>query len=244
MQEETRCNDKKHSICLVNDSFPPIIDGVANAVLNYAKNIEKYHGHALVMTPAMPGADDSKYEFPVVRFPSIDTRKMLGYVTGYPFSPEAAQAIKDEKTELLHTHCPITSTLLARSLAESYKLPLVLTWHTKYDIDIANAIKGKLLRAGALQALIANVNACDEIWTVSKGAGENLKSLGYEGDYLVMPNGVDLPHQKKSEDEVNALLEGYEFDAEIVNDKQNLSSYKAQLDKLLAGLWPEMEANQ
>ena len=34
----------KHTICLLNDSFPPIIDGVANAVVNYAENIEKHHG--------------------------------------------------------------------------------------------------------------------------------------------------------------------------------------------------------
>ena len=29
----------KRTICLLNDSFPPEIDGVANAVVNYAKNI-------------------------------------------------------------------------------------------------------------------------------------------------------------------------------------------------------------
>ena len=64
----------KHTICLLNDSFPPIIDGVANAVVNYAENIEKHHGHAVVVTPAVPGADDSGFPFPVVRYPSIDTR--------------------------------------------------------------------------------------------------------------------------------------------------------------------------
>ena len=31
----------KHTICLLNDSFPPIIDGVANAVVNYAENLLK-----------------------------------------------------------------------------------------------------------------------------------------------------------------------------------------------------------
>ena len=51
----------KHTICLLNDSFPPIIDGVANAVVNYAENIEKHHGHAMVVTPAVPGADDSGF---------------------------------------------------------------------------------------------------------------------------------------------------------------------------------------
>ncbi len=203
------------TICLLNDSFPPIIDGVANAVLNYARLIEKNHSHALVITPQVPGSDDSAYDFPVVRFPSIDTRKLIGYVAGYPFSPEAAYEVKAQNVSLLHTHCPITSCMLARQLAESYDLPLVLTWHTKYDIDIANAIKSKVLQEGALQALLLNVNACDEIWTVSKGAGENLRSIGFEGDYIVMPNGVDLPREKVSEDLIAEAVSGYDIPSDV-----------------------------
>ena len=203
------------TICLLNDSFPPLIDGVANAVFNYAHFIEKDHAHSLVMTPQVPGSDDSIYDFSVVRYPSIDTRKLFGYVTGYPFSPEAAHAVEAQNVSLLHTHCPVTSCLLARQLAEAYDLPLVLTWHTKYDIDIANAVKSKLLQEGALQALLRNVNSCDEIWTVSKGAGENLKSIGYEGEYIVMPNGVDLPREKVSDELVAAVTSDYDLPAGI-----------------------------
>ena len=205
----------RHTIALLNDSFPPIIDGVSNAVVNYGRYIEQNHGHAVVVTPEVPGADDSSYKFPVVRYPSLDTRKLMGYVTGYPFSPEAAYTLKEEKAELLHIHCPMMSALLARQLHESMDLPLVLTWHTKYDIDIANAIKSKTLQEGALTALLRNVNACDEVWTVSHGAGENLKSIGYEGEYIVMPNGVDLPHEKVSEDLVDEVTSGYDLPHDV-----------------------------
>ena len=41
----------KRNICLMNDSFPPVIDGVANAVTNYARNIQKDYGTATVVTP-------------------------------------------------------------------------------------------------------------------------------------------------------------------------------------------------
>ncbi|MBR0468929.1 MAG: glycosyltransferase [Mogibacterium sp.] len=207
--------DKKQTICLLNDSFPPIIDGVSNAVLNYARFIEKDHGHSLVLTPQVPGADDSVHSFSIVRYPSIDTRKLFGYVTGYPFSPEAAHEVEAQKVSLLHTHCPVTSCLLARQFAEAYGLPLVLTWHTKYDIDIANAVKSKVLQEGALQALLRNVNACDEIWTVSKGAGENLRSIGYEGDYIVMPNGVDLPREKVSDGLIAEVTSEYDLPSDI-----------------------------
>ena len=201
----------RHTIALLNDSFPPVIDGVANAVVNYGRYIEKNHGHAIVVTPEVPGSDDSVYDFPVVRYPSIDTRKLMGYVTGYPFSPEAAHRLKEENAELLHIHCPMMSALLARQLHESMDLPLVLTWHTKYDIDIANAIKSKLLQESALQALLHNVNACNEVWTVSHGAGENLRSIGYEGEYIVMPNGVDLPHERVSEELISEVTAGYDL---------------------------------
>ena len=57
----------KTKICLINDSFPPAIDGVANAVVNYGTYITKNHGEAVVVTPFYPDADDSVYPFPVVR---------------------------------------------------------------------------------------------------------------------------------------------------------------------------------
>ena len=41
----------KRNICLMNDSFPPVIDGVANAVTNYARNIQKDYGTATAPSP-------------------------------------------------------------------------------------------------------------------------------------------------------------------------------------------------
>ena len=201
----------QRTICLLNDSFPPMIDGVANAVVNYAKNIEAHYGHAVVATPSVPGAVDRGYDFPVLRFPSIDTRKRLGYVAGYPFSPETARRLQDEHTTLLHTHCPISSTFLARSLREVLDTPLVLTYHTKFDIDIKKAIKSKLLQEGAVKALVENVSACDEVWVVSEGAGQNLRSLGYEGEYMVMENGVDVPRGRVPDEVIRDAVKGYDL---------------------------------
>ena len=205
----------QHTICLLNDSFPPTIDGVANAVLNYAGIIEESYGHSIVVTPYVSEADDSSYPFDVVRYPSIDTRKLFGYVTGYPFSPDAAHTIEEQHAEVLHTHCPVTSCLLARQLAQSMQIPLIMTYHTKYDIDIANAVRSKHLQKGALTALLRNINACDEIWAVSKGAGENLMSMGYEGEYVVMRNGVDLPREKAAPELVLQATEGYDLPENI-----------------------------
>ena len=192
------------SVCLLNDSFPPQIDGVANAVLNYARIIQSGPGSAVVGVPDYPGTVDS-YPFPVVRYPSFDTTRLVGYRAGYPFSPRAMDALAAFHPDIIHSHCPVMSTVMARALRERLDIPVVFTYHTKFDIDIRRALYGHLLQQTAIRLLVDNISACDEVWVVSRGAGENLRSLGYQGDYIVMENGVDFPRGPADPERCEAL---------------------------------------
>ncbi len=204
-------------VCLLNDSFPPVIDGVANVAVNYATILQKSCSRVVVGTPQYPNTNDD-FPFPVVRYPSLNTSKRLGYRAGYPFSPTALRELSEGGVDIIHSHCPISSTLLARSLRESTKAPVILTYHTKFDIDIAKAIESQWLQSAAIKALVSNISAADEIWVVSNGAGENLRKLGYQGDYRVMENGVDFPRGTAAPEEVQALREkhGFTDDAPIL----------------------------
>ena len=205
----------KLKVCLINDSFPPAIDGVANAVTNYADIITRRHGEAAVVTPYYPEADDSAFPFPVVRYPSVDMTKLVGYRAGMPFSSQMFQQLETAGFDIIHSHCPITSTVLARALRERIHVPVVFTYHTKFDIDIANAVRGKLLREGAARILAENISACDEVWVVSRGAGENLRKLGYQGDYTVMPNGVDFPRGRVEDDLIDQVTADYDLPRDV-----------------------------
>ena len=206
---------EKLNICLVNDSFPPVIDGVSTAVKNYAQILSAQHGSAAVVTPFYPDVDDSVYPFPVYRYPSLDLTRQLGYRAGIPFSPELAAKLEQAHFDLIHSHCPVASTFLARSLRDRLNVPVVLTYHTKFDIDIANAIHSKALQQESIRLLVKNISACDEVWTVSRGAGENLRSLGFEGRYVVMPNGVDFPRGRVSEEAVRQETGSYDLPGEL-----------------------------
>ena len=190
---------ENYNVCLINDSFPPAIDGVANAVTNYGRIIADGLGRPTVVTPYYPEADDSVYPFPVVRYPSVDVTKLVGYRAGMPFSAEMMKTLEEADFDIIHSHCPITSTMVARSLRDRIDVPVVFTYHTKFDIDIANAVRSRLLQEGAAKLLVQNIAACDEVWTVSDGAGDNLRKLGYQGEYRVMPNGVDFPRGRVDE---------------------------------------------
>ena len=198
-------------LCLLNDSFPPQIDGVANAVVNYARILTQRQVPTEVAVPAYPGVKDD-YPFPVVRYKSLNTTSLVGYRTGNPLDTPSHKEMLALHPTLLHSHCPIISTYLARVLREECGAPLILTYHTKFDIDIARAVKSKALQEQSIRLLVNNISACDEVWVVSHGAGENLRSLGYQGDYLVMENGVDFPLGRVPEEQVQALRRQYGLD--------------------------------
>lgn len=200
--------DRKLNVCLINDSFPPTIDGVSNAVYNYASIIEQEFGHAIVATPEYPHVTDD-YPFEVMRFPSIDTTKLVGYWAGNPLSTEFVSELAMRPIDIIHCHCPVASMYLARILRGTINKPVVITYHTKFDIEVRKAIDNKTLQAAAIKTLVNNISSADEVWAVSKGAGENLKGMGYQGDYLVMPNGVDFDKGPAPQADITAIRKEY-----------------------------------
>lgn len=200
-------------VCLLNDSFPPVIDGVVNVMMNYANYLKADFGDEIIVgTPKYPDADYSAYPYPVVPYQSFDTTQIAnGYRTGNPFAEKAVSELASFHPDVLHSHCPASATIIARILRNEIDAPLIFTYHTKYDIDIKRAVKLKPLANEGIKAMVGNIEACDDIWVVSRGAGESLKALGFEGDYLVMNNGVDFERGRVSDDLVKQATAGYDL---------------------------------
>ena len=205
--------EDKLNICLMNDSFPPLLDGVANTVQNYADILTDRGDRAVVAVPYYPNIVDN-YDYPVVRYPSLNTTRLVGYRAGYPFSPTVLTELEKAKPDLIHSHCPFISTAVARTLRERVDVPVIFTYHTKFDIDIRRAVKSAALQKKAIRLVVDNIASCDEVWAVSHGAGENLRSLGYEGEIVTMPNGVDFPRGRASREEVDKVIAAHHIPRE------------------------------
>ena len=178
---------------LFNDSFPPTLDGVANCVMNYADIITKKHGEAVVVTPKYPHVVDN-YPYEVYRFQSAKFAGKMPYRVGNPFPPVTLLELNRKNFDLLHVHCPFASAVLANQLGvrPSKRPPMVFTYHTKYDIDIDKFVPNKRLNKISRSFILSNIKRADEVWTVSEGATQSLRSIGYQGEVIVMPNGTDF----------------------------------------------------
>lgn len=198
-------------IGLFNDSFPPMIDGVAQTVKNYAVNLSRHDCDVTVATPSYRGASD-EYEFDVVRYPSLPAVPRIGYRMGWPFGIETVSDLRARHFDLMHVHAPFASSVLVSQINRHLQVPVVLTYHTKFDLDFQKRLPDPASRKIALKFMLHNINAADEIWVVSRGCGEALRQIGYEGEFRIMENGTDFARGKADDAAVDALRRQYRIE--------------------------------
>ena len=204
-------------VCLLNDAFPPVIDGVVNVLMNYADYMmQDYNAQIMVGTPEYPGTDYNVYPYPVVAYPSFDTTAVWnGYRAGNPIAAKAISELTAFQPDIIHSHCPSTATVVARLIREQTSAPIIFTYHTKYDIDIRRAVKIDAIAREGIKAMVGNIEACDDIWVVSRGAGESLRALGFQGRYIVMNNGVDFARGQVDAETVAEVTKDYDLPAGV-----------------------------
>ncbi len=196
----------KLKVGLLNDSFPPMIDGVAATTKAYADVITENYGEAVVIVPKYPNVTDN-YKFKVYRYHSVPSDRMIGYRAGNPFSPKIVSKLRSENMDLLHVHCPFASGLMARVICSSKKskVPMVFTYHTKFNTDIKTRVKFRQIQRIAHRFVQSNINHMDEVWVVSESAAEDLKEFGYRGKYRVMRNGTDFKKGKSPQIDIDEI---------------------------------------
>lgn len=182
-------------IGLFNDNFPPVLDGVALTVQNYAYWLHKRGNDVSVITPYAPHAGEvlKQTPYPVYRFTSIPIPFRAPYRFGLPyFSPIFLQEWRDLRFELVHAHCPFTTADLARSAAKKQHIPLVATFHSKYRQDFEHNVPQKDIVDMMVKRVIRFYEKADEVWIPLPAVEETLREYGYKGAVTVVENGNDF----------------------------------------------------
>ncbi len=207
-----------------NDSFPPIMDGVANVVKNYAYWLNKKHGKSFVITPSFPDHEDNE-EFTVYRYLSVPLVFKRPYRLGLPlFSATVRRKLNNIEFDILHTHSPFSSGAFALEIAKKKNIPIITTFHTKLYDDFKQELKSEHLSKFALEKTIEFYNSVDYVWAVSKGSAQTLRSYGYSGFIDVVPNGTDFIYPNDYEKRRRIVNEKY-----AINQDELVLLYTGQL---------------
>ena len=181
------------NIGLFNESFPPVMDGVAVCVENYARWMQEKVGGVSVITPRNPGADYSDKAYEVLDYLSIPVPFRHPYVTGISeMDPAFMKQLLKRRFKIVHAHSPFVCGMTAARVARVQKIPLVATFHSKYREDFARVIPAEAMLDAVVKEIVRFYKRADAVWVPQESVKEVLYSYGYKGPVDVMPNGCDL----------------------------------------------------
>lgn len=183
----------EYNIGLFNESFPPVMDGVAVCVQNYARWMQEKVGGVSVITPNKAGANYKQYPYEVLDYMSVPVPFRHPYVTGIAqIDPVFRAKLARRKFKLVHAHSPFSSGLMAAQVAKNQGIPLVATFHSKFKDDFLKVVPSEMLVDQAIKLVMEFFERADEVWVPQASVEDVIREYGYKGQVEVVDNGSDL----------------------------------------------------
>lgn len=183
----------ERNVGLFNESFPPVMDGVAVCVENYARWIQEKVGGVSVVTPRKLNANYGQYPYEVLDYASVPVPFRHPYVTGIAqIDPLLRAKLYRRRFKIVHAHSPFSAGLMALQVAKTQHIPLVATFHSKFKDDFREVIPSDMVVDQAIKIVMEFFDRADEVWVPQASVEEVIREYGFKGHVEVVDNGSDL----------------------------------------------------
>lgn len=179
-------------ILLLTATYPPSVNGVAVSVSNLFSALRKMGHEVVVLAP-----DDGSGELVQkgeVKYPSITNPLIEDYpIPLLPITSEIIKLLSEKKFDIVHAHHPFHIAFFADIVSSISNIPLVFTYHTRYD-EYAKVYLKFLPKE--ISKRIANYTAhracrrADVLIAPSKLIGKELKNRFPNKRIRVVPTGL------------------------------------------------------
>lgn len=220
-------------IAMMTNNYKPFVAGVPISVERLSEGLRAM-GHRVVVFA--PSYDDQKEEEDLVRYGSL-IRGIKGGVSVPNFlDPRIEREFREGGFDLIHVHHPMMIGSTARYLSWKYQVPLVYTYHTRYEqylhyIGLAGA---KRIMPAYLRSTLRH---CDMVIAPTPAIRDYLEEIGIDAPVEILPTGLSddsfRPDEKKAEQLRDKLTEGRE---QLFCTVARLAKEK-NLDFLVESLW-------
>jgi 1,2-diacylglycerol 3-alpha-glucosyltransferase len=179
------------NIIMFTNTFAPHVGGVAHSVEWLAQSLTNSGNKVLVVAPDYP--DAPQIERGVIRIPSIQKFNGSEFSVPLPFSKPLERVLEEFEPDLVHSHHPFLLGHSALRVAATRSLPVVFTYHTRYEmyghyVARDSAALKRLVRSLAL----GYCDLCDHVVAPSESIADFLVHHEVEAPVTVIPTGIDV----------------------------------------------------
>jgi glycosyltransferase involved in cell wall biosynthesis len=188
------------NIGFFTNTYLPATSGVTTVIENYREELEKQGHNVYIFAAKHLGYQDKNPN--VFRFKSIDLNYKISYPLPLISSPKIGRAIKRINLDIVHSHHFFLSGQIAWYYAKKLKLPLIFTYHTRYDLYVHYApLPEELSKPLAKTLSTLYANSCDAVVAPSKSIKDLILEYGVRKPAYIIPSGIDIDKFKKTGNE-------------------------------------------
>lgn len=227
--------EQSMKIAMLTNNYKPFVGGVPISVERQARELAKLGHEVTVFAPEYKQTDDGRLreeeEGPqegrrerVIRYKTSSRKMENGMVYPRLVSREIIQAFEKEQFDCIHVHHPMFVGTMALYLGKKYDLPVIYTYHTKYEdylhyirpfqsIEEKSAVSQKIYRLGKETVVPGFMrwftNQCDLVLAPTFSMQEAMRNGGTRTPTAIFPTGLEDSFYIRDEEKSAAVRAQY-----------------------------------
>ena len=191
---------------MFTEVYHPVVNGVVASIETLRAGLEAAGIEVVTFSPrASPQRDDGTA---AVHFPSLPLPTSSGYRLCVPFLGDRDRR-RLRALDIAHAHSPFVSGWFAASHARHARIPLIYTYHTRFD-DYAHyaPFEPRVTRAAMIALTRAFANRAEVVIAPTRAMRERLRAIGVTSRIDVVPSAIDVSRFARGvrRAEIRALL--------------------------------------
>ena len=175
-------------IAMMTNSYKPFVAGVPISVERLTEGLRRM-GHEVVVFA--PSYDMQEEEKDVVRYGSLLRNVAGGFSIPNSLDPIIEDRFREEDFDVIHVHHPMMMGEAARYLSKRYEVPLVFTYHTRYEQYLHYVGLSGLSRL--MPSYLRHCTApCDLVIAPTPLMKEYLEGISVKPPVSVLPTGIPM----------------------------------------------------
>lgn len=208
-------------IAMMTNNYKPFIGGVPISVERLSDGLRRRGHEVCIFAPEYGEDEEEMWEQDVVRYRSCERRFKNGMVIPNVFDARIPDEFEWWDFDLIHVHQPMLIGNVAMHLKTKYQIPLVYTYHTRYEEYLHYLVEGSLGNRQTVQRCLdqgkkllpkymaSYMRRCDLVLAPSADMRNYLGEQGLETLVRVLPTGLSEQAYEMNEQRARTIRERY-----------------------------------
>lgn len=192
-------------IAMMTNSYKPFVAGVPVSIEKLSESLRTL-GHQV--TIFAPSYDHQEEEADVIRYGTLLKGVAGGFSVPNSLDPKIESAFQEGDFDVIHVHHPMMIGATARYLSKKYHVPVICTYHTRYEQYL------HYVGLSGLQHILPvylqrTLGTCDMVFASTPNIRAYLREIGISAPVEVLPTGVTTASFHPDMHKASALREKF-----------------------------------